>query len=94
MVVELARAHFDTEDVNSTEFDPETAHPLITLLDDQLRVVDKGGTMRLGSYPCRLVPGTMAAEAYGTDEVLERHRHRYEFNNEYREELANARPPD
>jgi CTP synthase len=90
MAVELARAHFDTEDVNSTEFDPETAHPLITLLDDQLRVVDKGGTMRLGSYPCRLVPGTMAAAAYGTEEVLERHRHRYEFNNEYRDELANA----
>jgi CTP synthase len=90
MVVELARAHLGTEDVNSTEFDAETAHPLITLLDEQLRVVEKGGTMRLGVYPCRLVPGTAAADAYGTDEVLERHRHRYEFNNDYREQLAEA----
>ncbi len=90
MVVELARTHLGTEDVNSTEFDAETAHPLITLLDEQLRVVDKGGTMRLGVYPCRLVPGTAAADAYGTDEVLERHRHRYEFNNDYREQLADA----
>jgi CTP synthase len=90
MVVELARAHLNTDDVNSTEFDAETAHPIITLLDDQLRVVDKGGTMRLGIYPCRLVAGTMAAEAYQSEEVQERHRHRYEFNNEYREELAKA----
>ncbi len=90
MVVELARAHFNTDDVNSTEFDPETAHPLITLLDEQLRVVEKGGTMRLGNYPCRLVPGTMAQGAYGTDEVMERHRHRYEFNNGYRDELERA----
>ena len=90
MVVELARAHLNTDDVNSTEFDAETAHPLITLLDEQRRVVEKGGTMRLGIYPCRLVAGTMAAEAYQVQEVQERHRHRYEFNNEYREELAKA----
>jgi CTP synthase len=90
MVVELARAHFNTEDVNSMEFDAETAYPLITLLDDQLRVVEKGGTMRLGVYPCHLVPGTAASDAYGVPEVQERHRHRYEFNNEYREQLAGA----
>ena len=90
MVVELSRAHFNTDDVNSTEFDPETAHPVITLLDDQLRVVDKGGTMRLGNYPCRLVPGTMAQDAYAVGEVTERHRHRYEFNNDYRDELGRA----
>jgi CTP synthase len=90
MVVELARAHFGTEDVNSTEFDAETGHPLITLLDEQNRVVDKGGTMRLGIYPCRLVPGTQAAEVYRVEEVQERHRHRYEFNNEYRDELGTA----
>ena len=90
MTVEFARAFFDTDDCNSTENDPETAYPVITLLDEQLRVVDKGGTMRLGSYPCRLVPGTMAHAAYGVDEVQERHRHRYEFNNEYREQFAEA----
>jgi len=90
MTVEFARAFFDTDDCNSTENDPETAYPVITLLDEQLRVVDKGGTMRLGSYPCRLAPGTMAHAAYGVDEVLERHRHRYEFNNEYREQFAEA----
>ncbi len=90
MTVEFARAFFDTDDCNSTENDPETAYPVITLLDEQLRVVDKGGTMRLGSYPCRLVPGTMAQAAYGVDEVQERHRHRYEFNNEYREQFAEA----
>ncbi len=90
MAVEFARAYFDTEDCNSTEIDPETAHPVITLLDEQRRVVDKGGTMRLGSYPCHIVPGTMAHQAYGADEVIERHRHRFEFNNEYRERFHEA----
>jgi CTP synthase len=90
MVVEFARAHFGTEDVNSTELAPETAYPVITLLDEQQRVVEKGGTMRLGSYPCRLEPGTTTREAYGADETSERHRHRYEFNNEFREEFAQA----
>jgi CTP synthase len=90
MAVEFARAYFDTEDCNSTELAPETAYPVITLLDEQRRVVDKGGTMRLGGYACRLVPGTMAREAYGCDEVVERHRHRYEFNNEYRERFHEA----
>jgi CTP synthase len=90
MAVEFARAYFDTEDCNSTELDPETAYPVITLLDEQRRVVDKGGTMRLGSYPCRIVPGTMAREAYGCDEVVERHRHRYEFNKAYEGCLTQA----
>jgi CTP synthase len=90
MTVEFARDHFQTDDVNSTEFDPETAYPVITLLDEQRRVVDKGGSMRLGGYPCRLTPGTRAGTAYGVDEVTERHRHRYEFNNEYRAELEAA----
>ena len=90
MVVEFARAHFQTEDVNSAELAPETAYPVITLLDDQRRVVDKGGTMRLGGYACRLVPGTRAHQAYGCDEVVERHRHRYEFNNEFREDFGAA----
>jgi len=90
MTVEFGRDHFNTDDVNSTEFDPETAYPVITLLDEQRRVVDKGGSMRLGSYSCRLRPGTRAHAAYGTDEVSERHRHRYEFNNEYRDEFERA----
>jgi CTP synthase len=90
MAVEIARAVFDTDDVNSTEFDPETPYPVISLLEEQRGIVNKGGSMRLGSYPCHLVPGTMARAAYGTDEVVERHRHRYEFNNEYREQLEEA----
>ncbi|RLC58343.1 MAG: CTP synthase [Chloroflexi bacterium] len=90
MVVEFARAHFGTNDANSTELAPETAYPVITLLDAQQRGVDKGGTMRLGSYDCRLGPGTITREAYGADETSERHRHRYEFNNEFRDELAQA----
>jgi len=90
MAVEIARAHFNTDEVNSTEFDPETPYPVISLLEEQRGVVNKGGSMRLGSYPCRLVPGTLTRAAYGCDEVMERHRHRYEFNNEYREELEKA----
>jgi CTP synthase len=90
MVIEFARDHFNSNEPNSTEFDPETEFPVITLLDEQRRVVDKGGTMRLGSYPCALIPGTKAGEAYGTEEVLERHRHRYEFNNEYRQVFEDA----
>ena len=90
MTVEFARDHFNNDEANSTEFDPETAYPVITLLDEQRRVVDKGGTMRLGGYACRLIPGTRARAAYGVDEVTERHRHRYEFNNEYREEFERA----
>ncbi len=90
MVVEFARAFFDTTEANSTEIDPETPYAVITLLDEQRRVVEKGGTMRLGSYPCRLIPGTMAQQAYGAEEVVERHRHRFEFNNEFREQFAAA----
>ncbi len=88
MVVEAARAMLGTDDVNSSEFAPDTAHPVISLLSEQEGVTDKGATMRLGCYPCRLVPGTKAHAAYGVDEVEERHRHRYEFNNAYRESLA------
>ena len=88
MVVEAARAALGSEEPNSSEFAPETPHPVISLLSEQEGVEDKGGTMRLGSYPCRLVPGTRAYQAYGVDEVEERHRHRYEFNNAYRDALA------
>jgi CTP synthase len=74
----------DNSEANSTEFNPHTPHPVIDFMPDQLDISDKGGTMRLGSYPCVLVPGTRAHTAYGTDQVMERHRHRYEFNNKYR----------
>ncbi|MDR7556445.1 MAG: CTP synthase [Armatimonadota bacterium] len=83
-VVEFARHVCGLEGANSTEVDPDTPHPVISLLEEQRRVVDKGGTMRLGRYPCRLVPGSLAAAAYGAAEVGERHRHRYEVNNAYR----------
>jgi len=90
MVVELARHLFGSEEPNSTEFYPETPYPVISLLSEQQRVVDKGGTMRLGGYPCRLLPGTKARAAYGRDDAVERHRHRYEFNNEFREQFEQA----
>jgi CTP synthase len=87
MVVEATRAALDTTAVNTSENDPETPNPVISLLLEQEGIDDKGGTMRLGSYPCALRPGTKAHDAYGQDEVRERHRHRYEFNNGYRERL-------
>ncbi len=88
MVIELARTALGTNDANSTEFDAFTPHPIIDLLPEQRDVNEKGGTMRLGSYPCVLEAGSVASQAYGQPIVLERHRHRYEFNNAYRELLA------
>ncbi len=88
MVVEFARSVAGLEGANSTEFDTHTPHPVIDLLPEQRQVFDKGGTMRLGSYPCRLVPGTRAAQAYGQEVAYERHRHRFEFNNKYRQALT------
>ena len=79
-----------SDDANSTEFNPHTPHPVIDFMPDQLDITDKGGTMRLGIYPCVLVPGTKAAQAYGTEMVMERHRHRFEFNNKYRRLLEAA----
>ncbi len=90
MVVEFARLVLDDEDVNSTEFDRGTNHPVIDLMPDQRGIVDMGGTMRLGLYPCELQSGTSAAEAYGQELVQERHRHRFEFNNAYRDILEQA----
>ncbi|MCK5410581.1 MAG: gamma-glutamyl-gamma-aminobutyrate hydrolase family protein, partial [Gemmatimonadetes bacterium] len=72
----------------SHEFDRETSDPVISLMDAQYNVTEMGGTMRLGSYPCRLEENSVAREAYGAAEVSERHRHRYEVNNEYRQLLA------
>jgi CTP synthase len=90
MVVEFARMILQDPKANSTEFDPASAHPVIDLLPEQRGITDKGGTMRLGLYPCQLVKGTKAQHAYGTDQVLERHRHRYEVNNIYRPQLESA----
>ncbi len=88
MVIEIARAVLGTACVNSTEFDPQVEHPVIDLMPEQRNLSRMGGTMRLGSYPCRLVPDTKAAMAYGVDLVRERHRHRFEFNNDYRDVLS------
>ena len=90
MVIEFGRHVFGTDKVNSTEFNVSSAYPVIDLLPDQQGVVQKGGTMRLGTYPCHLVKGTMAARAYDTEVVYERHRHRYEFNNNFRQQLEEA----
>jgi CTP synthase len=90
MVIEFARHVFKSDDPHSTEFRPDTPYPVISLLSEQEGIEDKGGTMRLGGYPCQLVDGTKTRTAYGQPEVVERHRHRYEFNNAYREALAEA----
>jgi CTP synthase len=87
MVIEFGRYALSSDKVNSTEFDPNTPYPVIDLLPEQHEVTDMGGTMRLGTYPCHLVPMTQAANAYGEDIVYERHRHRFEFNNRFREPL-------
>ncbi|MDX1494685.1 MAG: CTP synthase [Longimicrobiales bacterium] len=86
-VIEFARNVCGLDGAHSAEFDPDTPHPVIALLDSQLQVTEKGGTMRLGAYPCALGEGSHAREIYGSKEVSERHRHRYEVNNEYRETL-------
>jgi CTP synthase len=85
MVIEFGRHVLGTEAVNSTEFDHRTPHPVIDLLPEQRGIGELGGTMRLGLYPCELMRGTLAAKAYGCKRVDERHRHRFEFNNTYRE---------
>jgi CTP synthase len=89
-VIEFARDVCGLKGANSTEFAQDTPHPLIDLMPDQVGVQDKGGTMRLGAYPCVLKSGSAAAQIYGTHEISERHRHRYEFNNAYRDQLARA----
>jgi len=89
-VIEFARNVLGLADANSLEFDEDTANPVINLMDEQKEVVDKGGTMRLGSYECKVKPGTHAFEAYGEESVRERHRHRYEVNNEYVSQLEEA----
>ncbi|MBJ7610388.1 MAG: CTP synthase [Candidatus Dormibacteraeota bacterium] len=89
-VVDIAREVLDAPDANSTEFNAFTSVPVIDLLPEQRDIENKGGTMRLGVYPCKLLPGSRAAAAYGEALVYERHRHRFEFNNHYRDRLAEA----
>ncbi len=83
--IEFARSVLKLERANSLEFDPDTPHPVINLLPEQEGIEDLGGTMRLGAYPCELAPDSLACKEYGLSTVSERHRHRFEFNNEYRE---------
>ncbi len=90
MVIEFARFALGSEKANSTEFDAATPYPVIDLLPEQKGIPDKGGTMRLGNYPCQLVEGSRAAKAYGQSLVYERHRHRFEFNNKFRTQLQAA----
>ena len=86
-VIEFSRNVLGLSDANSEEFDPESKNFVIHLMNDQKDKEQKGGTMRLGSYPCKVKEGTFMSKAYGKEEVSERHRHRYEFNNEYREKI-------
>lgn len=89
-VIEFARNVAGLEKANSTEFDADTPHPVIDIMEDQKTISDKGGTMRLGAYDCEIPPDTRAREAYVLPTVSERHRHRYEFNNAYRDTLVAA----
>jgi len=89
-VIDFARNKVGLENANSTEFDPNTPHPVIDIMLDQKKVMEKGASMRLGACPCELKIGSLAAQAYGKEEVSERHRHRFEFNNAYRKQLEDA----
>ena len=88
MCIEYARNVLLLDDASSSEFDVSTPHPVIDLMLEQRSITDMGGTMRLGEYPCVLQPNSLVAQAYGRDEIMERHRHRFEFNNDYREVFA------
>jgi CTP synthase len=89
-VVEYARNVLGLNDAHSIELDAETKHPVINLMEEQNGIINKGGTMRLGTYPCKVHPGTLAFKAYGSELIDERHRHRFEFNNEYKKMLTDA----
>ena len=89
-VIEYARNVAGLKNANSGEFDPEGTAKVIDFMPGQSDTVDKGGTLRLRAYPCVIAPGTTMAACYGAEEIRERHRHRYEFNNDYREKLTQA----
>ncbi len=90
MVIEAARNLLGMADANSTEFDETTASPVIDIMPDQVGITDKGGTMRLGVYPCKILGDGVTSKAYGESTVMERHRHRFEFNNSFRESLVSV----
>ena len=89
-VVEFARNVLGLADSNSAEFNESTKNPVIHIMEEQKKIYKKGGTMRLGSYPCILKQGSLASKLYGKEKIDERHRHRYEYNNEYKEWLEKA----
>lgn len=86
-VVEFARNVLEYKDANSEEFNEETMHPVIHIMENQINIANKGGTMRLGAYPCYIKNGTLAEKIYNKNEISERHRHRFEYNNNYKEEM-------
>ena len=90
MVIEAARNVLGLKDANSAEFDPESPHPVVDIMPEQREIDEMGGTMRLGLYPCDLIPGSKAALAYGVESIDERHRHRFEINNQYLVDLEKA----
>ncbi|MDC8003387.1 CTP synthase [Aureisphaera galaxeae] len=89
-VIEYSRNVLGLKDANSVEMNPDTAHPVIDLMEEQKHITNMGGTMRLGAWKCDLVKDTIVSEIYGEETILERHRHRYEYNNEYKEQLESA----
>ncbi|MDD3153768.1 MAG: CTP synthase [Victivallaceae bacterium] len=89
-VIEFARNKLGWQDADSTEFAPESTHPVIALLESQKQISDKGGTMRLGAYPCKLIRGSRSEKLYGCENISERHRHRFEYNGIYRKALEDA----
>ena len=89
-VIEYARHVAGIQDAHSGEFDSRCPHKVIDFMPGQSDEIDKGGTLRLGSYPCHILPGTTMERCYGVCDIRERHRHRYEFNNDYRQALSNA----
>ena len=89
-VIEFARNVLGLKDAHSTEMNPDTKEPVIDLMEEQKKITAKGGTMRLGAYPCELKEGTLAYKIYGKPTISERHRHRWEFNNKYLEQFEKA----
>ena len=89
-VIEYGRNVLNLENAHSAEINPKTAHPVIDIMEEQKSITEKGGTMRLGAYPCSLKEGSLAHRVYGQDNIIERHRHRFEFNNKYKEQYENG----
>src|SRR5690606_38570002 len=89
-VIEFARNVLKLKDANSTEMDTQTKNPVINIMEDQKNITDMGGTMRLGAWKCDLKKGSIASKVYKTETIEERHRHRYEYNNNYREQFEEA----